>query len=173
LAADPLRLSAGGAEPKPAMSDVLCRLAVLPQELRLPRSRRGISSCDGMTDLPPRQHQSHAVWLGMTRTLTQDAFGRIELSLAGWSRASWRFLDVHAWSSNTLLCVAINPPWSGDRVVAQDYSLSPQLTLRWAFGGTEKIFLTDVCNRLTIRASADRSIPERAAFAERAARCPE
>jgi hypothetical protein len=30
----------------------------------------------------------------------------------------------------------------------------------------EKMFGTDFCNRLTIRAPADRSIPERSAFAE-------
>lgn len=40
-------------------------------------------------------------------------------------------------------------------------------------GGKEKIPLTDPCNRLTKRATADRSIPERTAFAGRATGCAE
>jgi len=46
------------------------------------------------------------------------------------------------------------------------YSLSPQ-RLAGRDGDIEKIPLTDVCNRLTKRAFANRSIPDRAAFAER------
>jgi hypothetical protein len=49
------------------------------------------------------------------------------------------------------------------------YSISLQHTLRGALATFKKIPLTDVCNRLTKRAFANRSIPERAAFAERAA----
>jgi hypothetical protein len=52
------------------------------------------------------------------------------------------------------------------------YSISPQ-RLAGRGGDIEKIPLTDVCNRLTKRASANRSIPERAAFAEQVAGGPE
>ena len=55
-----------------------------------------------------------------------------------------------------------------DWVIVLHYSLSPQ-HLTGCLGDIEKIPLTDVCNRLTKRAFANRSIPERAAFAERAA----
>jgi hypothetical protein len=72
VAADPLRPSAGGAEPKFTMSDALCRPAVLPQELHLPRSHLLISPCGKTIDEPPRQNQSHAVGLGTTRILDSE-----------------------------------------------------------------------------------------------------
>jgi hypothetical protein len=78
-----------------------------------------------------------------------------------------RLLVVHALrTSGTLLCSAIEPTSSGDWVVVLHYSLSPQ-RLAGRDGDIEKIPLTDVCNRLTKRAFANRSIPDRAAFAER------
>lgn len=53
--------------------------------------------------------------------------------------------------------------------VVVHYSISPLRTLRGAWVIFEKIPRTDVCNRLTKRAFANRSIPERTAFAELAA----
>jgi hypothetical protein len=58
-------------------------------------------------------------------------------------------------------------------VITLHYSLSSPHASRCALTMIEKIPRTDLCNRLPIRASADRSIPERAAFAERVARCPD
>jgi hypothetical protein len=79
LARDPLRSSAGGAKPKPATSDALCRPAALTRELHLPRSpSRHLALRRGNRTLPPRQSQSHVVGLRTTRTSAQDAFGRIE-----------------------------------------------------------------------------------------------
>jgi hypothetical protein len=65
-----------------------------------------------------------------------------------------------AWPSNHLV---------RDWDVVLHYSILPQRTLRGAWVILEKIPRTDVCNRLTKRAFANRSSPERAAFAELAA----
>jgi hypothetical protein len=171
LAADPLRLSAGGAEPDVATSDTLCRAVGACEELLLLRSppdpsfvrlaplRQDPRRCHPVRDdaalspgcLPPARSST-----SRSKEVFHDPFDVRAESLAPASRSA-PSSPRHEGSSSPL------------RATRHPARFASRLSSR----NGEEMLLTDLCNRQPTRAPADRSISELAARAAKTVKDPD